>query len=201
MIRVGGVDGAEDVHVYAMALQHVEAGDHLVEGGLTALVDAVGIVHLAWSVDAHAHQESVLGEEGRPLVGDQRGVGLDRVFELHARSLPALGDLDRPPEEIDAHQRRLAPLPGNGDLGGGVRIEQLADVGLEHLVAHPEPVARVQRLLGKEEAIRAVEVADCPGGLRQHVELGRRAQRSSRRVKAHHRRVTGRRRHAITREG
>ena len=179
MIRVRGVDGAEDVHVDAMTLQHVVAGDHLVEGGLTALVDAEGVVHLARPVDAHADEETVLGEEGRPLVGDQRGVGLDRVLELHAGSLRTLGDRDRLAEEVDAHQRRFAALPGNGDLGSGVRFEQLADVGLEHLVAHPEPVAGVQGFLGKEEAVRAVEIADRPRGLRQNVERRRRARRSN----------------------
>ena len=112
-------------------------------------------------------------EELAPLVVEQRAVGLDRVLELLARAPVPLGQLDGAAEEVEAHQRGLAALPGDGDLAGpAATSSSWRDVGLEHVVAHPEPVARVERLLRQEEAVLAVEVADRAGRLGQHVELG-----------------------------
>ena len=48
--------------------------------------------------------------------------------------------------------------------------KQLPDVRLEDGVVHAEPAAGVELLLGQEEAVLAVEVADRAGGLRHHVE-------------------------------
>ena len=148
--------------------------------GLAALVDAVRVVQRGRSVDADPDEELVLGEQLAPLVGEQRAVGLDGV--LHGLVGPAvlLDEGQGAAEEVDAHQRRLAALPRDRDLRAGLRLEQLADVGVEHLVGHAEPVARIQRLLRQEEAVLAVEVADRARRLGQHVEDRRRRQRTVR---------------------
>ena len=49
-------------------------------------------------------------------------------------------------------------------------VEQLPDVRLVDLRLHPEPAAGVELLLGEEEAVLAVEVADGSRRLRHHVE-------------------------------
>ncbi len=51
-----------------------------------------------------------------------------------------------------------------------MRFEKLADVGFEQLVRHTEAAARIEHLLGEEEAVFAVQVADCPGGFGQQME-------------------------------
>ena len=127
---------------------------------------------LARPVDRDPDEEVVLLEELRPLLVEQRGVRLDRVLGLLARACRyRVGELDRAAEELDAHQRRLAALPGDRHLGHArVRLDQLPDVRLEQLVGHAEPRARVEHLLREEEAVRAVEVADRARRLRQQVE-------------------------------
>ena len=61
-----------------------------------------------------------------------------------------------------------------------MRLEQLPDVLLEQLVRHPEAAARVEQLLREEEAVRAVEIADGAGWLREQVERPRRLPRRGR---------------------
>jgi hypothetical protein len=51
------------------------------------------------------------------------------------------------PEEFDAHERELPTLPGDRHFGARLRLEQLTDVDVEHIVGHAVTVAGVQRLL------------------------------------------------------
>ena len=170
-VGVAVVDGAEDVELDAVLDELAPAAHHLVEAALAALVDAVGVVDLARPVDREPDEEVVLLQELAPLVVELRPVRLDRVGDRLFRPAVLLDELDRAAEELDAHQRRLPALPGDRHLlPVGVRLEQLPDVGLEQVVGHPEAAARVQHLLREEEAVRAVEVADGPGRLREQME-------------------------------
>src|SRR3954470_24238749 len=120
------MDRGEDVPVDLVALQHVEAADDPVEGGLAALVDAVGVVHLRWAVDRDADEEVVLFEERAPVVVEQGAIGLHGVQNLLTGSRIPSFELDGSPEEVQAHQRRLPALPGDYDLGSfGVRLQEL----------------------------------------------------------------------------
>jgi hypothetical protein len=74
------------------------------------------------------------------------------------------------PVEVEPHQRRLATLPGDGDLGRVLRFDGLLDVRLHHFVRHPERAVWIELLLRQEEAVGAVKVADGAGGLCHHVE-------------------------------
>ena len=56
-------------------------------------------------------------------------------------------DLDRTPEEIQAHQRGLAALPGDGSLWNSLRFQVLADICLQQFIGHPEAAARIKALL------------------------------------------------------
>jgi hypothetical protein len=165
-----------------VALQGSQSLHHPAEAALTALVDAVSVVDLSWAVDRQADQEVVLGEERSPLVVEQGAVGLDRVGDLLARLLQRFGQFHRPAEKTQPHHRRLAPLPGHHDFRGArVRLYQLPQVGFQQVIGHPEPAAGVQHLLGQEEAVGAVQVADRTGRLGQQMELpwhGRGEQRA-----------------------
>ena len=76
------VHGAEDVELDAVTSELVPAFHHEVERAVSAAVDAVRVVELAWTVDAQPDEEIVLLEERAPRVIEENAVGLERV--LHA---------------------------------------------------------------------------------------------------------------------
>jgi hypothetical protein len=116
-----------------------------------------------------------LRREAAPLVGEQRAVRLDRVEDHLVRPLVRLDEGDRSPEEVEAEECGLPALPGDRDLRRGLGLDDLADEGLQEVLAHPEPVARVELFLREEEAVLTVEVADRARRLRQDMNhLGRR---------------------------
>ena len=119
----------------------------------------------------------MLEEQLAPLVGEQRRVRLDGVVQELVRRAVLVGQCQRPPEEVDAHQRGLATLPGDGHLGDVLRFDHLTDVLGQQVVGHAEPVAWIQRLLREEEAVAAVEVADRARGLGEDVQMVRRRER------------------------
>ena len=168
VVGVGGVDGGQRVPLDARRAQVLEPAHHLVEGALAALVHAVGVVQLARPVDRDPDEEVVLLEERRPLLVEQRPVRLDRVARRAGRAAgtarrarPSGGRSRAPSASARRPARRSSP-PARA-----VRLDQLPDVGLEQLVGHPEPAARIEHLLREEEAVRAVEVADGARRLRQ----------------------------------
>ena len=167
------VDRAQDVDVDTLLRHQARGGEHPVVGRVAALVHAVPVVDVRRSVHREADQEPVLPEERAPVPRRSCAVGLDRVLDRLAGLPVALDQLDRAPEEVEAHERRLTALPGDRHRRRLVRLEQLLDVQLQEVVLHPEPRTRVERLLGQEEAVRAVEVAHGAGGLGEQVEAGR----------------------------
>ena len=90
--------------------------------------------------------------------------------ELLTRTAQPLGQLHGPAEERHAHQRRLASLPGDGDVPVGLGADVLAQVLGQQVLGHAEPVSRVEGLLREEEAVLAVQIADGTRGLGQDVE-------------------------------
>ena len=114
------VHGAEDVDLHRMRTEMCQPGQDPVGARPTLLVDPVVVVEFGWTVDAEADEEVVLREERRPLVGEQRSVGLDGVQEALARPSESFGQLDRSTEEVQTHERRLATLPGDAHLAVGV---------------------------------------------------------------------------------
>ena len=102
VVGVGGVHRGQRVPFDAGFSQTVQSGDHPVERGLSALVAAVRVVHLAGTVDRDPDQEVVVGQEARPGVIDQGRVGLDRVQDgltrptVLALQLQAAGEKSTP---------------------------------------------------------------------------------------------------------
>jgi len=160
MVLVGCMDGAQHVDVDVAGGKHLVACHDPVEATLALLVEAVCIVELAGTVDGEADEEPVLLEEHRPIIRQSGPVRLDRVGDPLAGPSVYLDELDRTAEEVEAHHGGLPTLPRHHHLGRCVGFEELSDVRLEQVVCHPEPVPRVQHLLGEEEAVRTVEVAD-----------------------------------------
>ena len=127
-------------------------------------------MEFARAVDAQAHEKIVLLEKRAPLVIKKNAVGLKSVLHDLLRPAVFLDEFDRAPEELDLHQRRLAALPRHRNRGRAMRLQQLADVGLERRLRHPMLFVRVQRFLRQKEAIRAIDIASRPARLRQQVE-------------------------------
>ena len=130
-------------------------------------VAPVGVVTRARAVDAEADEEAVLLEEGAPGVVDEEAVGLTGLLNPLAGLLVLFDERDGLLEELELHQGRLAALPGDRHLGRAVRLDELADVALERRLRHPVPVVGIERLLGQEEAVGAVDVARRPAGRRR----------------------------------
>ena len=117
-----------------------------VEGPPATPVLAVDIVELLGTVEAQADEEAVLVKEPAPIVVEENAVGLERVLDPGPRLLVFLLELDRSPEEIEAHEGRLPALPCDRHLGDLVGFEKLPDIGLVDLIRHPEAASRVQSL-------------------------------------------------------
>ena len=107
----------------------------------------------------------MLGQEPAPLVGEQRPVGLDGVEQLLARTPQTLGECNRSSEEVHPHQRRFAALPRHVDLAVRLRLEQLADVGLQHVVGHPEPITGYSASLARKKQYSQSRLQIGPVGL------------------------------------
>ena len=111
-----------------MFLQQPNPAHHLVKGGVAALVDAVEIVHFLRAIKADADQKVVFGKERAPFIVQRDGVGLERIVNRHAAFFALLLIAGRLPKELDAHQSRLAALPGKVNFIDLLRFDILADV-------------------------------------------------------------------------
>ena len=168
------MDGRQDVEAHFVLVQQAGGAHHFFPGGLAAFIDAVEVVEFAGAVHTQTDQEVAAAQKVAPFVVEQRTIGLERVFDLHARLLVLLLELDRFLEVVQPHQRRLAPLPGEGDLRDLLRFDVLAGVLFEHRLGHAELAVRVHGLLAQEVAVVAVQVADCAARFEHDVEGGRR---------------------------
>ncbi len=117
-------------------------------------------------VDRDADEELVLGQELAPFVVDEDAVGLEGVRDAFAVAVVLL-ELHGAPEEVHPHERRLAALPGEVDLGDVLRLDVSPDVGFQRFLVHAPgfSIVRVKLLLLQVEAVRAVDVAYGAGGL------------------------------------
>ena len=170
VVLVRRVDRAQDVARDIVAAQQLPAPHHPVKRTSTKTIDPVTVMQCARAVDAQANKKSVLLQKLAPVFVDQRAIGLDAVLDSLARSAVLLDQLNRVREERQLHQRWLAALPGHLNLRRCVRFQQLADVGLQRLVRHVLASVRIQRLLGQEKAVAAVDIAARSAGFCQHVK-------------------------------
>lgn len=129
---------------------------------MTPAIDAVDIVEILRSIHAHAHEEMMVAEEPAPFVVDQNGVCLYGLVHTLVRPAVFFHELTGLVEEGDSAQSRLAALPCKLDIPVGLRVEIRSDKTLELLDAHSLRVFIKQQLLGKEEAVLAVDVASRP---------------------------------------
>jgi hypothetical protein len=87
--RIEAVHAGQRIERDAEPLQHLRRRIDGVERRRAALGDPVAVVNFARAVDGQAHQEAVLVQEARPVLVEQRAIGLQVVFD----PLPGLGML------------------------------------------------------------------------------------------------------------
>ena len=87
-------------------------------------------------VDGHTHEEVVVREKSRPLVGYQRAVRLQGVTRALGGATEALTQLNEALEKTQASQGRLPALPQHRDLAVGTRLEKGLHVALQGLLRH-----------------------------------------------------------------
>ena len=167
---VGGVDGADYVEFDSVVAQVPPALHNLVKGTLFSTVEPVRVVELAWSIDTQTNQKVVFFEKSAPVIIEEDAVSLKGVLHDLPRPSVLFNEFDGALEEFELHQGWLAPLPSYGHRGRAVGLQQLADICLERGIGHPVLFVRVQRLLGQEEAIGAIDVASGAARLRQQME-------------------------------
>jgi len=92
-------------------LQRLGRGVHLVKRRLAAFGDPVLVVDFLWSVDRQADEEAVLLQKLRPVLVEQRAVGLQVVLDPLAGLRMLLLQRNDLAEEVETEQRRLATLP------------------------------------------------------------------------------------------
>jgi hypothetical protein len=59
-----------------------------------------------------------------------------------------------------------------------VRLDELADVLLQHIVAHAKFAARIENFFIQKKAVGTIQIADRAGGFGQQMKGRRRAVRS-----------------------
>ena len=141
-------------------------GEGAVEAGLAAFGGAVAVVQFARAVHAEADHEAVCLEEGHPFVVEQQAIGLQVVLDALVWFAITRLELDHAAKEAQAHDCRLAPLPGEDDLVSSLGFDVLADVGLEQAVVDAR-VALVRQQIGlvQVKAVGAVQIAQRARGL------------------------------------
>jgi len=127
------------------------------------LVHAVRIVNLRWPIDRQSDEKLVARQEFAPCIVKKRSIGLECVVNKFVACVLFL-QFKHAFEKRNPEQRRLTTLPCKAHMLCRLRLNVLADVGLQHGVAHAvvAPLGRVEILLFQVIAIRAVKVANRP---------------------------------------
>ena len=113
----GGRHHRQDVEIHLVVLQQLDGVHHRAVGALSLGVQAVLVVEGLVPVQGDSHQEMVLGEEGRPLLGHGVTVGLDGVFHRDVAAVELLFQLHHLAEKGEPRHGGLSPLKGDGAAG------------------------------------------------------------------------------------
>src|SRR6266516_2241538 len=129
-------------------------------------------MHLLRAIHTQPDQKMVLAEKLAPGLIQEDAIGLHRMLDSNDWTRVLFDVVHCSLEKVQSHQGGFAALPGNGHFRGALRLDQLADIGFEQIITHAKAAVRVEFLLGKEKAVRAIEVACCARGFAQDMERG-----------------------------
>lgn len=159
MIGISSIDRRQDVVLDLVRVQEPSSTHDFMERWCAPFIYAVRIVHGLWAIQTQPDQEMVLAEKLAPGIVQEDAIGLHGMLDADAWASVDMHKIHGAFEEVETHQGGFATLPGNRDLGRTLRFEQLADIGLEGLIAHAKAAVGVEFLLGEEKAIGAIQVA------------------------------------------
>src|SRR5579863_863281 len=164
---VGGIYRAQNVELDAMLLQVCPPLHDAVERAFLAAVQTICVVEFTRAVNAQTDQKIMFLEKEAPLVIQKDAVSLKGVFHGLPRLAILFDEFDRAPEKVQFHQRRLASLPRYGYRGRAMRFQQLANISFKRVIRNPIFLVQIQRFIGQEEAICAIDVARGTAWLRK----------------------------------
>lgn len=133
VVGVEVIDHRQRIPFHTVLVEQVDAPHHLAEGGAATGRAAIFVVKLLRAVDGDAHEEVVFLEEAAPLVGEQRGVGLNTVVDGAAAGVGALEFQGTLIEGDGAHER-FAAVPSEEHFGGGLSFDVFLDELLQQFV-------------------------------------------------------------------
>ena len=126
------------------------------------------VISLALDRGTHQVQFGLVDPMGQQVVPD--APAFDVEVETAGADTDLLLQFNGTLEEVESHQGRLSALPGEGDFENVMGGDVLSGVLFEQGVRHAETAPRKQPLFREEEAVLAIEVADCAAGLQQNVK-------------------------------
>ena len=135
IVGVVVIDHCHSVPFHTVFFQQVDALHHLDKRGLALLVLPVFVMELLGPVYGDTHQPVVLLEEPAPFIGQQRAVGLYAVVYGASVGIFLLQLHGTFVERERTHQR-LSAMPGEQNLGHGLRVDVLLDELFQQFLAH-----------------------------------------------------------------
>ena len=163
IVGILAIDNSQGIELNAVLFQNPKSAHYVRMGWLPSLVDSISIMQLFRTVYGKTDEKFIRRQELAPLVIKQRAVGLEAIVDPLAICVFVL-QFDDVLEKWYAEQCGLAALPCKTYFLARLRLDVLADVGVEHGFAHAKlpPLFRVEILLLEVVTVGAVEVADGP---------------------------------------
>lgn len=145
-LGVHSIHNAKNVKGHTMPMKHLCRREDLVKRRLAIVGDAIAIVKFFGAVDAQANQESVLFQEGPPLVVQERAIRLEIAIDMLVGPLVFLFQFNYLAEKVQPQQGWLTTLPGENHLTAVLPFDVLADVCFQDFVGDAEEVAGAEEL-------------------------------------------------------
>ena len=154
-----------------MFLEQRQPRHDLIKSRSPVSLDPVSIVEFSRTINTEPDKKTVLFEKAAPVIGEEGTVGLNGVADLFAPGILFLKRHYRS-KIVDTQQYGLSALPGKLDFRCVLARYVLSDEAFKHFRRHPEwGRTAVEVFLFRVKAIRALQVARCPGRFSHHLKM------------------------------
>src|SRR5580658_6474787 len=104
----------DDVEGHSLLLQHVKAGNGLIESTPSRACHTMSIVQMLGSIDTHAHADVPPLEELTPRRSDQHAIRLNRMPQFQGSGPQPFDRLESLLVKGNRHHQRFAGMPDDG---------------------------------------------------------------------------------------
>jgi hypothetical protein len=148
---------AQDVARDAVLAQKFVSSHGLAVGGLTALGQAMGVMHFLRPVHTNPHGEAFCCQEAAPFFIDEGAVGLNPVDDPTVRGLMLALQFNDLVKVVQSEQGRLPAVPGKRDnrIGTGFR-----KMYFQNFLRHAKGLVVVEASIFQVVTEVAVQVTD-----------------------------------------